>query len=134
MNASCLMQIEAFSLVHASLCSKFTHADVRRKIGVPAKEALNSPPVMSSTTNYVVLQLTDSIVAVYHRPTPSTGEGISIDWLKWARPIMLIGALAFGAFQFSRKRSSGYPSSIQSAAELRMRSRMFEKARMASGG
>lgn len=88
---------------------------------------------MSSTDGYVVLQLTDSIMAVYHRPSPAVSNLVSVDWLKWSRPLMILGALVFGAFQFSKKRTSRYSSNADqsTAAEMRMRSRMLERARMA---
>lgn len=92
---------------------------------------LSTAPVMSSTDGYVVLQLTDSIVAVYHRETPDVGSLVSVDWLRWSRPLMLLGTLVFGAYQFSHKRSSKFASQIDQAAEMRMRNRVMDRARMA---
>ena len=96
-----------------------------------ASPAVGTAPVMSSTDGYVVLQLTDSTVAVYHRPSPVVSSLASVDWLKWSRPLVILGALVFGAFQFSRKRASRYSSSTDHAAEMRLRSRMLDRARMA---
>lgn len=96
-----------------------------------AESKLSTAPVMSSTESYILLQLTDSIVAVYHRPKAADNTLVSVDWLKWSRPLMILGALVFGAFQFSKKRTSSFPSTIDHSAELRMRSRILEKARMA---
>lgn len=96
-----------------------------------ASSALSTAPVMCSTDGYVVLQLTDSTVAVYQRPSPAVSSGVSVDWLKWSRPMMILGALVFGAFQFSKKRTSRYSSHVDHSAEMRMRSRMLDRARMA---
>jgi hypothetical protein len=105
---------------------------VCRRIGIVGHSKLTTAPVMSSTDAYVVMQLSDSIVAVYHRPAPADRNMMSIDWFKWSRPVMILGALVFGAYQFSQKRTSRYHSSINHAAEIRMRNKMIEKARMAS--
>lgn len=59
--------------------------------------------VSTDAEGRALIQLGDHMVALYQHP--STRETVSnpVDWIKWARPLMLLCMVTFGVFQFSRR-------------------------------
>lgn len=108
----------------------------RRKFGVVGEHRLTVVPAMSSSADgYVVLQVADSLVAVYHRAPAAMSSIATTDWIKWTRPLMIFGALAFGAFQFSKGRS-GRRSYFDSSSDDKLRRQLLagHRSRMAMPG
>lgn len=76
-------------------CRSFGVADVPQLSGAAA--------ISADAVGRVLIQLSDHMVALYHHPTPRESISNPVDWIKWARPLILLCMVTFGVFQFSRR-------------------------------
>lgn len=91
---------------------------VCRSFGVwEVPELSGTAAVSVDVTGHILIQISDKIVALYEHPTPQVNASNPLDWVKWARPLMLLCMITFGVFQFSR-RSRSYRTE-SAAAQLR---------------
>ena len=67
---------------------------------------LLSDGTSQDVTSDVSWTVSDNVVALYEHPTPQVHVSNPMDWIKWARPLMLLGMITFGVFQFSRRGRS----------------------------
>eukprot|EP00892_Ulva_mutabilis_P010143 jgi/Ulvmu1/7500/UM037_0044.1 len=78
-----------------------------RSFGVSAQPPLSGSAAVSvDADGHALVQLGDNMVALYHHPTPVQPTSNPFDWIRWARPLMLICMITFGVFQFSRRGSA----------------------------
>lgn len=94
---------------HNTTCRSFGVADVPALTG--------SAAVSVDAEGHVVIQVGDHTVVVYHHHAPRQNVSNTFDWVKWARPLMLLCMVTFGVFQFSR-RGNAYRAEA-AAAHLR---------------
>lgn len=59
--------------------------------------------VSADAEGHVLIQVGDHTVVLYHHPTPQDKPSNPFEWIKWARPLMLLCMITFGVFQFSRR-------------------------------
>ena len=79
-----------------------------RYLGVSAnvRPVSDAPLVSTNHDGYVLLQLGSNVLALYQRPTKQASEvKMSVDWVRWARPLMLLGMLALGSLHFVRAKA-----------------------------
>lgn len=76
--------------------------------------------VSADAEGRVLIQLGDHMVALYHHPSTREVVPNPVDWIKWARPLMLLCMVTFGVYQFSRRGAShrGEAASARMTPEL----------------
>ena len=81
--------------------------DVRRYFGLEERySSAQAPLAGANRESHSVLQLSDRVIAVYRRELhkPAAAEGFSVDWMRWARPLMLLGMVLFGSSYFVKAK------------------------------
>jgi hypothetical protein len=76
--------------------------------GVEASAAgKHAPLVAANRDGHSILQLGDRVIAVYRRDLPpaASGNDFSVDWMRWARPIMLLAMVLFGSSYFVKAKA-----------------------------
>lgn len=77
-----------------------------RELGVRGQDsAIRTPLLHVNKDNYIVVRLVGDVVAVYRRPVAKASFGEGVDWLRWARPLMLLCMLGFGVWKLVATKS-----------------------------
>lgn len=78
-----------------------------RQIGLHSNMSSSAPLVAANAGTQLAMQLSDSVVAIYQVPSPAKApqQPMQIDWVRWLRPVMLLGMLVIGSTYFARAKS-----------------------------
>jgi hypothetical protein len=91
-------------------CTCQAHHTECRYIGLQSIVTSRPAPLLAATCKqHAIVQLGDHVLAVYSRTSavaaPEGGGFSSVDWVRWMRPLMLLGMVAFGSLHFVRAKA-----------------------------
>lgn len=81
-----------------------------RNIGLDSNLSSAAPLVATNAGPHIALQISSDVIALYQAVDASDKPGkpaMQIDWVRWLRPIMLLGMLVVGSTYFARAKSAG---------------------------